>query len=64
MMQISINTVLFKFLLVLSIVYLVRFAVEFAVKLTQDNPQPLEINKTETVFMYLAFSYIITYFLI
>ena len=64
MTQISINIALFKFLLVLSTIYVVRFVVEFGIKLLQDNPEPLEISKTETVFMYMAISYIITYILI
>jgi hypothetical protein len=64
MTQISINIVLFKFLLILSIVYVIRFIVEFVFKLVQDNPEPLEISKTETMFMYMAISYIITYILI
>lgn len=64
MTQISISIVLFKFLLVLSIIYVVRFIAEFGIKLLQDNPEPLEITKTETVFMYMAISYIITYILI
>lgn len=63
MTQISINIMLFKFLLVLSIIHVLRFSVQFAVKLFQENPQPIEINKTEAVFLYLAFAYIITYFL-
>lgn len=64
MTQISINMVLFKFLLILSIIYMVRYLGEFIVKLLQDNPEPLEISKTETVFLYVAISYIITYILI
>ena len=64
MTQISINIVLFKFLLVLSIIYVVRFIAEFVIKLLQENPTPLEISKTETVFIYMAISYIITYILI
>lgn len=64
MTQISINMALFKFLLVLSVVYVVRFVAQFVIELIQDNPQPLELTKTETMFMYMAISYIITYILI
>ncbi len=64
MTQISINMALFTFLLVLSIINVLRFVVEFAFKLIQENPEPLEVTKTETVFLYLSLSYIITYFLI
>jgi hypothetical protein len=64
MTQISINMALFTFLLVLSIINVLRFVLEFAFKLIQENPEPLEVTKTETVFLYLSLSYIITYFLI
>jgi hypothetical protein len=64
MTQISINMAPFTFLLVLSIINVLRFVVEFAFKLTQENPEPLEVTKTETVFLYLSLSYIITYFII
>lgn len=64
MTQISINMALFTFLLVLSIINVLRFVLEFAFKLIQENPEPLEVTKTETVFLYLSLSYIITYFII
>jgi hypothetical protein len=64
MTQISINMAPFTFLLVLSIINVLRFVVEFVFKLIQENPEPLEVTKTETVFLYLSLSYIITYFLI
>ena len=52
------------FLLVLSIVYLVRFIVEFVIRLTQENPDPMKMSKIEQVSQLLAISYIITYILI
>jgi hypothetical protein len=51
------------FLFVLSITYNLRFIVEFVIKLTQENPEPMKITSTEKVFVYFALSYIITYLL-
>ena len=52
------------FLLVLSMVYLTRFILEFTIRLFQENPEPLSISKVEQLFQLLSVSYIITYFLI
>jgi hypothetical protein len=52
------------FLLVLSVVYLSKFIIEFIIKLMQDNPEPMKISKVEEVIQLLSSSYIITYFLI
>lgn len=52
------------FLFVLSIIYSVRFAFEFVIKLTQENPEPMQISKVNQTFLYFSVSYIITYFLI
>lgn len=53
------------FLFVLSIVYTLRFIVEFALKLiTQDNPEPMRISNVNQIFLYFSISYIITFFLI
>ena len=37
------------FILVLSMVFILRFIGEFGVKLLQTTPNPLEINKYETI---------------
>lgn len=49
------------FLLVLSVVFLLKFAIEFLLKLRDDNPKPIEITKVNQVFIYLAISYVITF---
>jgi hypothetical protein len=52
------------FLFVLSIIYSLRIAVEFGMKLTQDNPEPMKISKVEQTLMLFSISFIITYILI
>jgi hypothetical protein len=52
------------FLFVLSIIYSLRIAVEFGMKLTQDNPDPMKISKVEQTLMLFSISFIITYILI
>jgi hypothetical protein len=52
------------FLLVLSLVYLLRFAIEFLLKLRDENPKPIEIAKVNQVFIYLAISYVITFIIL
>ena len=48
------------FFLILSVVFTLRFVVEFIVKLYQEEPVPMKINKVNEVFLYLSLSYIIT----
>ena len=52
------------FLFVLSIVYSIRIIVEFVLKLTQENPEPMKLSKVEQSIQVFALSYIITYILI
>jgi hypothetical protein len=52
------------FLFVLSIVYSLRYIFEFVIKLTQEDSQPIKLSKVEGILLYIASSYIITYFLI
>jgi hypothetical protein len=52
------------YLLVLSIVFLLRFVIEFVVKLFITEVEPLSLNKYEKTIIYFAISYIITYILI
>jgi hypothetical protein len=52
------------FLLVLSIIYSLKFVFQFVLKLTQETPEPIEVNKVEQTLLYFAVSYIITFFLI
>lgn len=51
------------FLFILSVIFSLRFVIEFFVRFKDENPKPMEISKTNQVFLYLAISYIITYFL-
>lgn len=52
------------FLFVLSIIYSVRYLIEFGIKFFQDEPTPMKINEVEKTLLYFTSSYIITYFLI
>jgi hypothetical protein len=52
------------FLLILSIIYSLRYIFEFVFKLTQEDSQPMELSKVEGIFLYFAASFIITFFLI
>jgi hypothetical protein len=52
------------FLFVLSIIYTLRFIIELAIRLFQENPDPLTLSKVEQIAHYVALSYIITYILI
>ena len=52
------------FLFVLSVVYSIRIIVEFILKLTQENPEPMKLSKVEQAVQVFALSYIITYILI
>lgn len=51
------------FLFVLSIVYSLRIIVEFLIKLTQENPEPMKLSKLEQSLQLISLSYIITYIL-
>jgi len=52
------------FLLILSLIFILRFVFEFVFKLFQENPEQIKINKTENVLLHVATAYIITYILI
>lgn len=52
------------FLLVLSVVFILRFVLEFVIKLFITDAEPLSINKYERVILYFTISYIITYIII
>lgn len=51
-------------LFVFSILYTVRFIIEFVIRLIQENPEPMEVTKLEQTTQLVALSYIITYILI
>ena len=52
------------FLFVLSVLYLIRFILEFGFRLLQENPEPMKSSKVEKVSQLLSAAYAITYFLI
>ena len=52
------------FVFVLSVLYTTTFSFDFVLKLFQDNPEPMKVSKLDGTLLYLAVSYIITYFLI
>lgn len=51
------------FLLVLSVIFILKFVIDFLLQLREENPKTIVVTKVERVFLYLSFSYIITYFL-
>lgn len=52
------------YLFVLSLVYVLRFVIEFTIKFFQENPTPLQLTKLEQTIIYFTISYIITFFII
>jgi hypothetical protein len=49
------------FLMVLSVVYLLRFVSEFVIKLFSDEPSIMQLSQVDKTFLYLSISYIITF---
>ena len=56
-----INEFIFKFLFVLSCVYILKIIIEFIVRLFLTDAEPIKISKWEALAHYMALSYIITY---
>ena len=52
------------FLFILSIIYTIRFLFEFVIRLFQQEPVPMKVQKVEEIAIYLSISYIITYLII
>lgn len=48
------------FLIVLSLIYLIKNITVFSIKLFETNPEPMKLNKIEVILLYLSFSYVIT----
>jgi hypothetical protein len=48
------------FLLVLSIIYSVRYLVLFLINLFGPNPEPMILKPINKVFLYLASAYVLT----
>ena len=51
------------FFFVLSILYSLHFVVEFVLRLTQEDPEPMKLTKLELLSQLVSLSYIITYIL-
>lgn len=49
------------FFFVFSIIFLLRYLVEFFIMLRDENPKPMAINKVTEIFIYVAVSYVITF---
>jgi hypothetical protein len=52
------------FVLILSLIFTLKFVFQFVIKLFQENPEEMKIDKNEKVLLHFASAYIITYFLI
>jgi hypothetical protein len=52
------------YLSVLSTLYVLRFCVEFLMKLFSEEPSIMKLTKIESVFLYLSVSYLITFIII
>jgi hypothetical protein len=59
-----IDLFIYKFLFVLSSIYIVKYLLELIVRLFQDDVEPIKVSKVEGIFYYLAIAYIITFILI
>lgn len=52
------------YLMVLSVIFMLKIAFGFFIRLFQENPEPLTLTKNEIVLTYLTISYIITFIII
>lgn len=52
------------FVLILSILFILKNAVVLGMKLFQQEPQPMTLTRIETVLIYLSTSYFFTYMFI
>lgn len=52
------------YLLILSMVFLLKYVIDFGLKLMSNNTTPVTISKVEGICLYLSISYVITYYLI
>jgi hypothetical protein len=51
------------FFFVLGTIYLIKFLLEFIIKLFQENPEPMKLSNVEQIIILVSSSYIITYIL-
>lgn len=52
------------FLLVLSLIFLLKNIGIFVLKLFQPEPEPMKLDKTEKVLLYLSLTYVITFLIL
>jgi hypothetical protein len=52
------------FLFILSIIFLLRYAIEFFISLRSEDPKPMGINKVIEILLYMSISYITTFIIL
>jgi hypothetical protein len=52
------------FLFTLSIIFVLKFIIQFLFKFLQRIPTPMIVSNKEQIFLYLAISYILTYLIL
>lgn len=52
------------YLFILSVVYTLKFIIDFVWRFTQEDPEPMVITKIDKSLLYFTIAYILTYFLI
>lgn len=51
------------FFFILSIIYGLKFVIDFLLRLRDENPEPMVVSKTNQILLLVSISYIITYIL-
>lgn len=49
------------FIFILSLVFSLKFLIEFIFTVLQDTPTPMEIKPKEKIFLYFTIAYVLTY---
>ena len=49
------------FIFIISLLYAIKNIVGFVIVLLQSDPKPFKLSKIETILLYFALSYVITY---
>jgi hypothetical protein len=52
------------FLFIFSIIFLLRYIVEFFISLRSETPKPMGINKITEICLYISISYILTFIIL
>jgi len=48
------------FLFILSVIFILKYVLEFVMTLKEDDPEPMKINPIEKIALYLTISYFFT----